>query len=345
MDAMIDASEAKRLLGCDDDALNGHINSGAIRAQRKGGKLMFLREDVDKLAAGGLVLNDDEEDGTIVLTGESDNLQIDLGKVDETSDTLLQSEPVAPAGPVKASTQTLSFGNELEVVSVEDQPSAGESADFDDSKQTMELAFTDVNTAENTAVDETEPGATGVDATAESVPSSASSTAATANPRGQRGSVRSNRARIEAAPVAGWVVGLLAAALLVMLIGAVPVQVIALWPGGERGHDGTTLRGVDDGLWAKLAGNFAGFSVEPNKARGGEGWSDIKAVDTQAAWRYQAYRGGSAEERESALIIDKVSEDGRTAFARKTGVQYTVREVKNGEATELVVDLAAQAAK
>lgn len=344
MDAMIDASEAKRLLGCDDDALNGHINSGAIRAQRKGGKLMFLREDVDKLAAGGLVLNDDEEDGTIVLTGESDNLQIDLGKVDETSDTLLQSEPVAAAGPVKASTQTLSFGNELEVVSVDDQPNTGESADFDDSKQTMELAFTDVNTAENTAVDETEPGATGVDATAENAPSSASSTAATANPRGPR-SVRSNRARIEAAPVAGWVVGLLAASLLVMIIGAVPVQVIALWPGGERGHDGTTLRGVNDGLWAKLAGNLAGFSVEPSKARGGDGWSDIKDVDNQAVWRHQAYRGGSAEERENALVIDKVSEDGRIAFARKTGVQYTVREVKNGEATELVVDLATQAAK
>lgn len=345
MAAMIDASEAKRLLGCDDDALNGHINSGAIRAQRQGGKLMFDREDVERLASGGLVLDDGEgdDDGTIVLTGESDNLQIDLGKVDETADTLMQS---APAAPVKASTQTLSFGNELEVVSVEEGQNTAEEPVFDDSRQTMELAFTDVNTAENTAVDESEPGATGAEATSASAraPSSASSTAATAH-RGSR-SVRSNRARIEASPIPGWVVGLLAASLLVMLLGSVPVQVIALWPSGERGQDGKAVRGVDDGLWAKLAGNLAGFSVEPDRARGGEGWSDIKDVDTQAVWRYQAYRGGkSGDERENALLIERVSEDGKIAYARKEGVQYPVREVKNGEATELVVDLAAQAAK
>lgn len=342
MAAMIDASEAKRLLGCDDDALNGHINSGAIRAQRQGGKLMFHKEDVDKLASDGLVLNDEDEDGTIVLTGESDNLQIDLGKVDETSDTLLQAAPAETGKPNTAS-QTLSFGNELEVVSV-DEPRPAAEPDFDDSKQTMELAFTDVNTAENTAVDATGADVTGVDATAENVPSSASSTAATAHSRG-RGSVRSNRARIEAAPVPGWTVGLLAAALVIILLGAMPVQVIALWPNGERDREGNALRGVDDGLWAKLAGNFAGFSVEPSKQRGGDGWTDIKGVDNQAVWRHQSYRGGSAEDRESALVIDKVSEDGRTAFARKAGVQYAVREVKNGEATEQVVDLAAQGAK
>ena len=56
--AMIDAKDAKKLLGCDDATLNNHINSGALRAQRAGGRLMVEQDDVEKL------VSDKDDEGT-----------------------------------------------------------------------------------------------------------------------------------------------------------------------------------------------------------------------------------------------------------------------------------------
>ena len=100
---MIDAKDAKAQLNCDDATLQSHINSGALRAQRVGGKLMLNSEDVAKLAKDG-------EDGTIVLTGDSENLSIDLGKVvDDQAATMAQ-------GKDTRKDDSITFGDELEVV-------------------------------------------------------------------------------------------------------------------------------------------------------------------------------------------------------------------------------------
>ena len=47
---MIDAKMAKDVLGCDDATLQQHINSGAVKAQRQGGKLLVDQDDIQRLA-------------------------------------------------------------------------------------------------------------------------------------------------------------------------------------------------------------------------------------------------------------------------------------------------------
>src|SRR3954464_7534169 len=148
---MIDAKDAKQILGCDDDTLQKHVNAGTIRAQRVGGKLMLNKEDVDKVK---------EEDGTIVLTGDSDNLSIDLGKVvDDTSETIVQSK-----GKDTNSGESITFGDELEVVNFDDTNTRDLSFEEKQGQpggdKTGNLSFTDSNTAVMTAVDETNVGAT-----------------------------------------------------------------------------------------------------------------------------------------------------------------------------------------
>jgi hypothetical protein len=343
---MIDAKEAKKVLGCDDDTLNNHINSGAIRAQRVGGKLMLNQEDVQKLATGTGQLSDD--DGTIVLTGESDNLQIDLGKViEDTAETVIQPDAGKPA---KTGTQTLSFSDELEVVNVDENKNTQDLA-FDDSKQTMNLNFTDSNTAVMTSVDESAASVTASDATAADATSAGIDATSTqgGSPRDSHRSVRSNRARVETAPVSPVWVGVMAVSLLVMLLLVVPYFFLAMWPANGTDSAGNVKRGVDDSGWANLAGGMAGFAVEPDKdkfkkSHDGE-WLDMKVVDNQATWRHKDYRkGGTIEDRQNEVYIEKVvmDESGnkpKEAIAKKEGAKYPIKEVKNGEATELEVDL------
>ncbi len=128
---MIDAKEAKQVLGCDDDTLQKHVNAGTIRAQRVGGKLMLNKEDVEKLK---------DEDGTIVLTGDSDNLSIDLGKVvDDTSETMVQSKGAKDTN----SGESITIGGDLEVVNFDDTNTRDLSADEKKSnEQTGNLSFT-----------------------------------------------------------------------------------------------------------------------------------------------------------------------------------------------------------
>ncbi len=313
---MIDAAEARQILGCDDEALNNHINSGSIRAQRLGSKLMLNREDVDKMAK--------DDDGTIVLTGDSDNLSIDLGKVvDDTGETMVQSRKN------DGSADSITFGDELEVVNFDD----GNTKDlaFDDKAQT--LNFTDSNTAVMTAVDETNVGATtaGVDFATDHDQNMGSQR----SNESSRRSVRSNRARIEAPPVHwGWIL-CLAATVVVGAFFVLPYYFMAMWPSGDRDAHRGTYRGVADNGWSSMAGGAAGFAVEPDrdvwlKSHEGE-YRDMKDSDNQAAWRYKDYRNKlDRDERLKAVIITKVSDDGTRAFAG-AGKDYPVVKGANGD--------------
>jgi excisionase family DNA binding protein len=332
---MIDAKEAKQILGCDDDTLQKHVNAGTIRAQRVGGKLMLNKEDVEKVK---------EEDGTIVLTGDSDNLSIDLGKVvDDTSDTIVQ-----PKGGKDTNTgESITFGDELEVVNFDDtntrdlsfeekkgQPQGGEGT-------TGNLSFTDSNTAVMTAVDETNVGAT--TAPVDFQTSSNEPARAGAQGADSRRSVRSNRARAEIVKVHPiWIVLM----CLILIVGAfliVPYYFMSMWPSGEDSNKGSwgkteTRRGVQDNFWTSMAGGLAGFSVEPNKDRfktmhpDGE-YRDIKDVDPQAEWRIEKYRNGLSGkgERLKSFEIKSVSDDGKTAFTADKKQSYPISEKTVGD--------------
>ncbi len=335
---MIDAKEAKQILGCDDDALNSHINGGAVRAQRIGGKLMVNKEDVQKLAS-------EQDDGTIVLTGDSDNLQIDLGKVvDDTSETLIQTRGSSSA------TDSITFGDELEVINFEENKGTRE-LNFDDSKKTMDLNFTDQNTAVMTAVDETQIGGataqldTSNDAAPLSAPSSADS----------RRSVRSNRIRVEVAPVHPMWVAFMAVTTLLLTFMVIPYLVMSSWPrGDDRDAAKNQARGVDDNFWTGIASGVAGFSVEPSQRRFTEhnaGKEFTANADAPGGFRSDKYRGAlkGPNEKVESFIIEKISDDGKQAIALGEKAKYPIVEVKTNQAgvetSEMVVDIGLTADK
>lgn len=307
---MIDAKEAKALLGCDDAALNNHINGGAIRAQRVGGKLQLNREDVEKLARA------EGDEGTIVLTGDSDELSIDLGKVvDDASETIVQ-----PRKDTNAS-ESITFGDELEVVSFDD-PHAKE---VGKSSSVASLNFTDSNTAVMTAVDETQVGATTapIDFQTSQVEAGGGNSNVASS---SRRSVRSSRARAEA-PTVHWIwPTLMTLTLLVGLALIVPYYFLAMSPNGVNQKDAArnTLRGLDDNAWTNMASTVAGFTVEPSAKRwkdmhpdGGE-YVDIgKERDPQADWRFAKYQGTMAAkgERLKSFVITEVVPGGKQVKA------------------------------
>lgn len=314
---MIDAKEAKSLLGCDDAALNGHINGGAIRAQRVGGKLMLNKEDVLKMK---------DDDGTIVLTGDSDELNIDLGKVvDDASETIIQPRKDSSG----SATESITFGDELEVVSFDD----GNTKDlnFEKTKATNAgLSFTDSNTAVMTAVDETEVGGTTgpVEFQTSQVDSPGSAS---------RRSVRSNRSRVEVVKI-HWVWSLVMA--VTVLVGAafiLPYYFITMMPHGFDDKDAAknVLRGLDDNGWTNMASGIAKFSVDPDQARfkrnhESSEYVDIAAEkDRQAKWRRDEYLGGKATkqgERLDAFVVVEVTEDGKAKT--KDGQTRSVNDVE-----------------
>jgi len=320
---MIDAKEAKNLLGCDDAALNGHINGGAIRAQRVSGKLMLNKDDVMKMK---------DDDGTIVLTGDSDELNIDLGKVvDDASETIVQPRKDHSG----SATESITFGDELEVVSFDD----GNTKDlnFEKTKATNSgLSFTDSNTAVMTAVDETQVGGTTGPVEFSTSQVESQGPAGTASRR----SVRSNRARVEVVNV-HWAWSLVMA--LTVIVGAafiLPYYFIAMMPHSSEEKDagGNVRRGLDDNGWTNMASGspWVGFSVDPDKTRftrnheNGE-WIDITAnnKDPQAKWRRDEYLGGKATkqgERLDSFVVTEVTEDGKAKT--KGGQTYNVTETK-----------------
>lgn len=324
---MIDAKDAKQLLGCDDEALTNHINGGAIRATRVGGKLMVNKEDVQRLVAEG-------DDGTIVLTGDSDNLQIDLGKViDETSETIIQDSRTASRG----ATDSITFGDELEVINFEDNKGTQDLA-FDDSKRTMDLNFTDQNTAVMTAVDETQVGNT----TAQLDTSHDQGPIAGPGSNESRRSVRSNRVRVESAPVHPMWVGFMAVTTLIMAFLITPYFIMGAWArGDDRDAKGAQARGVNDNFWTNLSSTAVGFSVEPDKKQFGEvnqGKEYVSNPDASINFRHQKYRGkfvGDNEKRDT-FIIDKI--EGTQAVSKVGDMKYPIVEQKTPQpgGTEIV---------
>lgn len=335
---MIDAKEAKAQLGCDDATLNNHVNSGAIRAQRVSGKLMLNREDVAKLKG--------DEEGTIVLTGDSDELSIDLGKVvDDASETIVQPRKDASG----SATESITFGDELEVVSFDDNT---KDMGFDKGKKKGRdegLSFTDSNTAVMTAVDETQVGSS--TGPVDFQTSQADGPAGTASRR----SVRSNRSRAEQVKI-HWIWPAVMA--LTLIIGAafvVPYYFIAVWPNSFDGKDAAknVLRGLDDNGWTNMASAVAGFSVDPDAQRfktnhGDAEYRDIKSEkDTQAEWRFKQYQGSYIKkgERVDTFTIVEIQGEGKKAKPKAGEKVYDVIEVKTdlggekGSIVETKVDL------
>lgn len=343
MAAMIDANEAKARLGCDDATLQGYINNGTVRAQRSGGRILCNEDDVAKLAGGG------DDDGTIVLTGDSDDLSIDLGKVvDDSSETIVQSRG---GGPDDSS---ITFGDELEVVSFDDNANTSELV-FDETHQTGQagnLSFTDSNTAVMTAVDETAVGATTAPLdfqTQADVPSSAGSA---------RRSVRSSRMVMREDEPTHWIwPTLLVVTTVVAALFILPYYVMSVAPREDaKLANKNRALGAQDNGWTRMAGSIAGFSVEPNPERfrqnnPGADWIDIKdSGESQAGWRYQAFRGTHREPsaKVSSLIITELDLDAKTATAKTpqgTVLQtYPLREEKlvpgdPDSGNEIIVDI------
>lgn len=318
---MIDAKQAKDILACDDATLQQHINSGAVKAQRQGGKLLVDEDDVARLAKR------EDEEGTIVLTGESDNLQIDLGKVvDDSSETIVQRQ-----SPAKDS-QQITFGEELEVVSLDDS----KTADLGETKPTTAqgLSFTDSNTAVMTSVDETSVGAT--TAPIETGPQQGAGMLP--NAESGRRSVRSSRRVLETEEQVPWYwMAIMALAFVLGVFFIAPYYWVAWTPRPNEVDAGKyVLRGADDNIWTGMAGGIAGFHVEPNKSKwekanpGGSEYRDIKAKDPQAVWRFTAYQSGltAPNERLNSFVIEKLSEDGKTATAKAGGKTYPLVEKK-----------------
>lgn len=336
---MIEAKQAKDILGCDDATLQQHINSGGIRAQRQGGKLLVEEEDVQRLA------NREDEEGTIVLTGESDNLQIDLGKVvDDSSETIVQPK----ASPAKDS-QQITFGDDLEVVSLEDS----KTADLGTRPTTAQgLSFTDSNTAVMTSVEETAVGAT--TAPIETGPQQVGPGGMLPNAESGRRSVRSSRRVMETEVDVPWYwMACLALAFVIGLFFIVPYYVVSnVARPGEFDAGKYTLRGADDTLWSGMAAGIAGFEVEPDQKRWAKAgntaqYRDIKDKDPQAQWRYPTYLGGlTQEERIDSFIIKSVTEDGGTikATSVKGNKEYTVveKEVQSADGGTKIKVLEAQ---
>jgi hypothetical protein len=315
---MIDAKEAKSQLGCDDATLNGYINGGSIRAQRVAGKLMLNADDVMKLKG--------EDDGTIVLTGDSDELSIDLGKVvDDASETIIQSRKDASG----SASESITFGDDLEVVSFDD----GNTKDlnFEKTKSNSGLSFTDSNTAVMTAVDETAVGGT-TGPVEFATSQSDSSPAGTASRR----SVRSSRTKIEEVKTHwSWV---LVMALTVVVAGLfiLPYYFLILMPhpSDSKDYAGNVLRGLDDNGWTNFASSVANFSVEPDAAKfkkdheTGE-FVDIATVDSQAKWRKNEYYGAAKPgDRVKDFVIVEIQADGRKAKAQSGERTYDVHDDK-----------------
>jgi hypothetical protein len=338
---MIDTAQAKELLGCDDTTLNGYINNGSIRAQRIGGKLMLNRDDVDTLA---------QDEGTIVITSDSQDLQIDLDEPEQ--------EPIkgaAPAKPAKGDSQVISFGDELDVVSLDDPGT--QDLGTKGKKKPAPSAPSDVNTEMLTAVEE---DAVTIDDSSEAGDSSATGRNPSASGvASSRRSVRSSRAHTEASADVGalWP-ALMAATLLITVALTVPTFLVAMAPRGAGAKDiaGNTLRGADDGFVSSLASTFAGFSIEPDLERykkmhgGPEGFTEMP----DGKWRYQDYLGAfkkePARKLQSLTIVEVPTDEAGVPLKAKSagGEVYDVRAEKTttaaGEITQykVVIDSAAK---
>ena len=330
MAEMIDTAKAKDILGCDDATLNGYINNGSIRAQRKDGKQMVMAEDVEKLA---------RDDGTIVITGDSADLQIDLGKVAD------------DAQKKKEGTQSITFGDDLEVVSFDDAGTAdlkgGKPATRPAKSKSKSGSFTDANTEVMSAIDEPQVD-DGTEVTHATTQDRGANPSATAS---ARRSVRSSRVHVDMPKIHPiWAI-VMAATFLVGAGGVVPYYFISKIPRGTDAK-GNVLRGVDDSFMANFAAIPAGFSVDPDaKKHKGDGYTNISDIDKQAEWRNERFlkynqKTLSLPERIKSFTVEKVDlgdDQVPTQATNALGDTYKVNAQKGttaaGDHQEFKVDM------
>ena len=138
----IDADEAMKMLGCDVDALNSYISNGTLRAQEDAqGNVSIAKDDVVNLMDGSSVL--DSDDGTIVLAGDSEELQIDLDDIDDDAMTVVHTNDDNSS---LGDTGSITFDDDdLEVadLDVESDGNGSSELSFDDADVTQDLSFTD----------------------------------------------------------------------------------------------------------------------------------------------------------------------------------------------------------
>lgn len=311
----INADEAKAILGCDDATLNNYVNNGTIRAQRDGGALQLHREDVENLS--GMSFSD-SDDGTIILSGDSEDLSIDLGEVvDDSAVTMVHSTS-------DAENDSITFGDELEVVSFDDDLASGtEELSFDDSDATQNLTFTDSNTAIATDIDETVVGTATATATSDfqtvDYGDDDEDDEAMVTGASVRRSVRSQRVRSQA-PKTHWIwPTILILSMLIVSTFPIPYFYLAQATKEDTFYvNGETKRGTTDHtIWTGIADSIAQFSCEPNpetyRNRNPDGeWISIAALNDPTLpdlWRYKEWRGDgkwTAENRPDSFIIKQV---------------------------------------
>ena len=286
---LIDANEAKALLGCDDATLQNYVNNGTVRAQRVDGKLMIVREDVENL---GSASGSDSDDGTIILSGDSEDLSIDLGEViDDNAATMVQSRD-----DLNDSQDSITFGDELEVVNFDD--GGTEELNFDDSEATASLSFTYSNEAVVTDVDETVVGTATATGTSDFQTVDYGDDDEEDQVGPTRRSVRSQRVR--QAPVkTHWIwPTLLILTMLIVAFFVMPFIVMMSVTGEGEYYNGSEKRGTADNMFTGIASALAGFSVEPDKdvfdaSNGPDAeWIEINQGDPtqKTGWRYIDYR-------------------------------------------------------
>lgn len=347
MAELIDANTAKQMLGCDDATLSNYINNGTVRAQRVNGVLMLNQADVSNLAKGGK--QSDSDDGTIILSGDSEEMSIDLGEViDDSAVTMVQPQ-VQSASAANPPTESITFGEDLEVPTIEADKS--EQVSFDETGATANLNFTDEQTVVlgSTEVDETgyqtAAGSTNAISSTDDfqtvsyddAPAEGSEEAVGA---GVRRSIRSQR--IRTAPTkTHWifpVVLFLTMGVIVFLI--IPYYILHVVPRTDENQEGNPIKqiykgiqthflgqkGTVDGAWTDLASNVAGVTIEPDKTefmrgRPKEDEAKYKSIDQapnhKDVWYYQWYLGPfqkkpkeeAKELRRLSLIIQEAVSD------------------------------------
>lgn len=344
MGDLIDANEAKALLGCDDATLQNLINNGTIRAQRNdAGELVIQREDVANL--GSTSATSDSDEGTIILSGDSEDLSIDLGEV---VDDASAAQSSGDDSRDQTSAESISFDDELEVINFDDDGQTQElNFDDDDPGATVveDLSFTDSNSAvqsdAHTDVDETMVATGTGTATATATGTDDFQTIDYGDEPDEtnvgssvRRSARAQRVR-EAPPKKHPVmVAIMALTLLILGFSYVPFAVMMVPPRGEHG-DGAENHGVKDNLWAHWAATLAAFSLEPDPEvfaanNPSKTWHPINEgildETAQDFWAHQEYRGGkTSEERAEEYVIDNLqnAQDEETGESVPTSAQST----------------------
>ncbi len=308
---MIDAEQAKSLLQCDDATLSNYVNNGTIRAQRVSGQLMLNRDDVANLASGSA---SDSDDGTIVLSGDSEDLSIDLGEVID-SEAVTMVQPAANSQPAS---ESITFGDELEVVNFDDGNTEDLTFDENAAEGTENLSFTDQNTAIITDVDQTAVGsatATSDFQTVEYDDDGYDDGGERSAGSSVRRSVRSQRVR-RAAPKTHWIwpvlLGLTIVVLGFFVAPYVHLQIAQFDKEGEtyRDNQGSMMavtyryHGIQDNFWTDFASSVVGFTIEPDRRlweqRGVEGpYIPIDDIDPlqPLVFRYRQFLGQFADGR------------------------------------------------